>query len=71
MDTKATSVAPLAHDEMDIAIFNAMMERGLAQAKAGLGLDIDDAFTVLEHKSSDMRTEDTGSKPTSFPCFPV
>ena len=71
MDTKATSVAPLAHDEMDTAIFNAMMERGLAQAKAGLGLDIDDAFSALEHSVSDVGTEDAGSKSTSFPCFPV
>ena len=71
MDTKATSVAPLAHDEMDDAMFNAMIEKGLAQAKAGLGVYIDDAFAELEHKGSDMRTEDTGSKPTSFPCFPV
>ena len=71
MDTKATSTAPLARDEMDDAMFNAMMQKGLAQAKAGLGLDVDDAFAELEHKVSDMRTEDTGCKPTSFPCFPV
>ena len=47
------------------------MEKGLAQAKAGLGLDIDDAFSALEHSVSDAGTEDAGSKSTSFPCFPV
>ena len=66
MDTKATSTVPLARDEIDAAMFNAMMEKGLAQAKAGLGLDIDDAFAVLERKVSDMRTEDTGSELTRF-----
>ena len=48
MDTKTISTAPLARDEMDAAVFNAMIEKGLAQAKTGLGLDIDDAFAVLE-----------------------
>lgn len=40
--------APLARDEMDTAMFNAMMEKGLAQAKAGQGLNLDDAFSALE-----------------------
>ena len=40
--------APLARDEMDAAMFNAMMEKGLAQAKAGQGVNLDDAFTALE-----------------------
>ena len=40
--------APLARDEMDTAMFNAMMEKGLAQAKAGQGVNLDDAFTALE-----------------------
>lgn len=40
--------APLARDEMDAAAFNAMMEEGLNQAKAGQGLPLDEAFSVLE-----------------------
>ena len=40
--------APLARDEMDAAAFNAMMEEGFNQAKAGQGLPLDEAFSVLE-----------------------
>ena len=40
--------APLARDEMDAAAFNAMMEEGFNQAKAGQGLPIDEVFSVLE-----------------------
>lgn len=40
--------APLARDEMDTAMFNAMMEKGLDQAKASQGVNLDDAFTALE-----------------------
>lgn len=40
--------APLARDEMDAAAFNAMMEEGFNQAKAGQGLPLDEAFIVLE-----------------------
>lgn len=40
--------APAARDEMDAAAFNAMMEQGLSQAKAGQGISLDDAFSVLE-----------------------
>lgn len=40
--------APLARDEMDAAAFNAMMEEGLNQAKAGQGLPLDEVFSVLE-----------------------
>ena len=39
--------APIARDEMDTAAFNAMMSEGLAQAKAGQGLPLDDAFSIL------------------------
>ena len=39
---------PVARDEMDAAAFNAMMEKGLKQAKAGQGVSLDDAFSALE-----------------------
>lgn len=39
--------APLARDEMDAATFNAMMEEGLNQAKAGEGVSLEEAFTAL------------------------
>ena len=39
--------APIARDEMDTAAFYAMMGEGLAQAKAGQGLPLDDAFSIL------------------------
>jgi len=41
--------APKARDEMDKAAFNAMMGEGLTQAKAGQGLSLDEAFSLL-HK---------------------
>lgn len=40
--------APLARDEMNENAFNAMMEKGLAQAKAGQGISLEDAFSALE-----------------------
>ena len=40
---------PIARDEMDKAAFDAMMGEGLAQAKSGQGLPLDEAFTLL-HK---------------------
>ena len=40
--------APAARDEMDAAAFNAMMEQGLSQAKAGQGVSLEDAFSALE-----------------------
>ncbi len=40
--------APVARDEMGEAEFNAMMEKGLSQAKAGQGMPLDDAFSALE-----------------------
>ena len=39
---------PVARDEMDAAAFNAMMEKGLKQAKAGQGVSLNDAFSALE-----------------------
>ena len=39
--------APIAHDEMDTVAFDAMMGEGLAQAKAGQGLPLDNAFSIL------------------------
>ena len=41
--------APIARDEMDTAAFNTMMGKGLAQAKAGQGLSLGEAFSLL-HK---------------------
>ena len=38
---------PTAQDEMDTATFNAMMEEGLSQAKAGHGYSLDEAFDLL------------------------
>lgn len=40
--------APLARDEMDTVTFNAIMEEGLNQAKAGKGVSLDEAFAALE-----------------------
>lgn len=39
--------APTARDEMDAAAFDAMMGEGLAQAKAGQGVPLNDAFSLL------------------------
>ena len=39
--------APIARDEMDTATFDAMMEAGLAQAKTGQGLSLDEATKQL------------------------
>ena len=39
--------APIARDEMDAAAFDAMMGEGLAQAKAGQGVSLNDAFSLL------------------------
>ena len=44
----AVPAAPVARDEMSDAMFNAMMEKTMAQAKAGQGLSLDDAFAALE-----------------------
>lgn len=38
---------PVARDEMDMATFDAMMSEGLAQAKAGQGFPLDEAFSLL------------------------
>lgn len=39
--------APVARDEMDAAVFDTMMSEGLAQAQAGQGLPLNDAFSLL------------------------
>ena len=39
--------APIARDEMDKAAFDAMMSEGLAQAKAGQGFPLEEAFHLL------------------------
>ena len=39
--------APIARDEMDTATFDAMMEEGLSQAKAGQGLPLDEVVKQL------------------------
>jgi addiction module RelB/DinJ family antitoxin len=38
---------PVARDEMDTAAFDAMMQQGLNEAKAGQGVALDEAFTYL------------------------
>lgn len=43
----AVSTAPLARDEMDVATFNAMMLRGLEEAKAGTSRPVADVFAEL------------------------
>ncbi len=47
--TLSVPSSPIARDEMDTATFNAMMEEGLSQAKAGHGYSLDEAFDLL-HK---------------------
>ncbi len=39
--------APLAHDEMSKEEFDAMIGKGLEQAKAGQGVPLDEAFASL------------------------
>ena len=39
--------APVARDQMDSTAFDAMMEEGLSQAKAGQGIPLDEAFQLL------------------------
>ena len=39
---------PIARNEIDAAAFNAVMEKGLEQAKAGCGVSLDEAFAELE-----------------------
>lgn len=39
--------ALITRDEMDTASFDAMMSEGLAQAKAGQGLPLEDVFSLL------------------------
>ena len=43
----ALPAAPLARDEMDEATFNTIMQKGLDEAKAGLGIPLDEAFDRL------------------------
>ena len=46
MDIRTENI--LARDEMSDDMFNAMMEKGMTQAKAEQGLSLDDAFDALE-----------------------
>ena len=45
MATQAANVPP--QDTMSTAQFDEMMETGLSQAKAGQGLDLNDAFAKI------------------------
>lgn len=38
---------PVARDEMDTTVFDSMMSEGLTQAKAGQGIPVDEAFSLL------------------------
>ena len=38
---------PVARDEMDTTTFDAMMSEGLAQARAGQGVPVDEAFNLV------------------------
>lgn len=41
---------PTARDEMEKAAFDAMMEKGLEQAKAGQGYSVEEAFAILREE---------------------
>ena len=43
--------APVTRDEMDLAAFDSMMEKGLKQAKAGQGMSLEAAFAELERRA--------------------
>jgi addiction module RelB/DinJ family antitoxin len=42
--------APIARDEMDDAMFHAMMQEGMKEAKAGNGVSVEEAFTSLREE---------------------
>ena len=44
---RAEPDASIARDEIDEAAFDAMMSEGLAQAKAGQGFPLEEAFHLL------------------------
>ena len=45
---QATIPAPLTHEEMDDATFNAIMQRGLDEAKAGKGRPASEVIANLK-----------------------
>ena len=48
---------PMARDQMDTAAFDAMLEEGLSQAKAGQGVPLGEAFSLLQKQLEDMGME--------------
>lgn len=48
MATKTANVT--ARDTMTTKQFDAMMEKGLSQAKAGQGMDLEDAFSAINKR---------------------
>lgn len=42
---------PVARDEMNMEMFNTMIEEGLEQAKAGQGYSLDEAFELLSEET--------------------
>ena len=43
----ALPAAPMARDEMDDEAFHAIMQKGMDEAKAGLGLPLEEVFAQL------------------------
>ena len=43
----ALPAAPMARDEMDDETFHAVMQKGMDEVKAGLGLPLEEAFAQL------------------------
>lgn len=43
-------------DQMNTAQFDAMMEKGMAQAQAGDGMDLDEAFEQIARKKCDKQS---------------
>jgi predicted transcriptional regulator len=50
----------LARDEMDAAAFDAMMQRGLEEAKAGKGVPLEEAFAILQRVATGARVAQGG-----------
>lgn len=43
-------------DQMNTAQFDAMMEKGMAQAQAGNGMDLDESFEQIVRKKCDKQS---------------